>query len=101
MLLDPIQGQSVVASRSKTSKQNQTPVVATAVSETVSSVATAVSKTVSSISSVVVGLGLSLPLGNMDDSGGVGDVASGTGVTSSDGGDGGTSKAGDVHGGGG
>ena len=43
---------------------------------------------VSSISSVVVGVGLSLPLGNMDDSGGVGDVTSGTSVGSSHGGDG-------------
>ena len=43
---------------------------------------------VSSISSVVVGVGLSLPLGNMDDSGGVGDVASGTSVGPSHGGDG-------------
>merc|ERR1719219_779136 len=74
--LGPIHGQNVgsmVASRSKTSKQNLTPVVATAVSEAVSSVSSVgpVSKTVSS----VVGVSLSLPLGNMDGSGGVGDVA--------------------------
>merc|ERR1711970_1491400 len=76
----------MVASRSKTSKQNLTPVVATAVSEAVSSVSEpAVSETVSS---VVVGVSLSLPLGNMDGSSGVGDVASGTSVGSSDSGDG-------------
>merc|ERR1712198_622484 len=83
--LGPIHGQNVgsmVASRSKTSKQNLTVEVATAVSEAVSSVSSVgpVSKTVSS---VVVGVSLSLPLGNMDGSGGVGDVASGTSVGSS------------------
>merc|ERR1712212_306132 len=93
--LGPIHGQNVgsmVASRSKTSKQNLTPVVATAVSEAVSSVSSVgpVSKTVSS---VVVGVGLSLPLGNMDGSGGVGDVASGTSVGSSNSGDGGRGNA--------
>merc|ERR1711994_506651 len=92
--LGPIHGQNVgsmVASRSKTSKQNLTPVVATAVSEAVSSVAEpAVSETVSS---VVVGVSLSLPLGNMDGSGGVGDVASGTSVGSSNSGDGGRGNA--------
>merc|ERR1712032_1338356 len=75
--LDPIRGQnvgSIVASRSKTSEQNLTIV---AVAVTVGPVA----KTV--VSSVVVGVGLSLPLGNMDGSGGVGDVASGTSVGSS------------------
>merc|ERR1712172_467373 len=48
------------------------------------------------VSSVVVGLSLSLPLGNMDGSGGVGDVAAGTSVSSSYGGDGsrGSSKGG-------
>merc|ERR1712183_471232 len=40
------------------------------------------------VSSVVVGVSLSLPLGNMDGSSGVGDVASGTSVGSSDSGDG-------------
>merc|ERR1719180_370331 len=53
--------------------------------------AVAVSVTVVSepvVSSVVVGLSLSLPLGNMDGSGGVGDVAAGTSVSSSYGGDG-------------
>merc|ERR1719278_2184586 len=69
------------------SKQNLTPEVSTAVSETVSSVAP-VSETVSIVSSVVVGGSLSLPLGNMDGSSGVGDVASGTSVGSSHGGDG-------------
>merc|ERR1712212_1076803 len=93
--LGPIHGQNVgsmVASRSKTSKQNLTPVVATAVSEAVSSVSSVgpVSKTVSS---VVVGVSLSLPLGNMDGSGGVGDVASGTSVGSSNSGDGGRGNA--------
>merc|ERR1740128_442987 len=63
--------------------------VSASVSVTVSSV------TVSSVtvSSVVVGVGLSLPLGNMDDSGGVGDVASGTSVGSGHGGDGSGGKA--------
>jgi len=79
----------MVASRSKTSKQNLTVEVATAVSEAVSSVGP-VSETVSS---VVVGVSLSLPLGNMDGSGGVGDVASGTSVGSSDSGDGGGGNA--------
>merc|ERR1712198_515210 len=80
--LGPIHGQNVasmVASRSKTSKQNLTVEVATAVSE--------------AVSSVVVGVSLSLPLGNMDSSGGVGDVASGTSVGSSDSGDGGRGNA--------
>merc|ERR550517_1433392 len=70
------------ASRSKTSKQNLTIVavaVAVAVTESVS--VGPVAETV--VSSVVVGVGLSLPLGNMDGSGGVGDVAAGTSVGSS------------------
>merc|ERR1719234_2275697 len=58
--------------------------------------AVAVSVTVSetAVSSVVVGL--SLPLGNMDGSSGVGDVSAGTSVSSSYGGDGsrGSSKGG-------
>merc|ERR1712172_139456 len=64
--------------------------MAVAVSVTVSE--PAVSEPVGS--SVVVGL--SLPLGNMDGSGGVGDVAAGTSVSSSYGGDGswGSSKGG-------
>merc|ERR1712240_216717 len=77
--LDPIQGQNVgnkVASRSKTSWQNLTPEVSTAV-----------------VSSVVVGVSLSLPLGNMDGSSGVGDVTSSTSVGTSDSGDGGGSNA--------
>merc|ERR1712172_325559 len=66
--------------------------MAVAVSVTVSE--PAVSEPV--VSSVVVGLSLSLPLGNMDGSGGVGDVAAGTSVSSSYGGDGsrGSSKGG-------
>merc|ERR1712198_370915 len=86
----PIHGQNVgsmVASRSKTSKQNLTVEVATAVSEAVSSVSS-VGPVSETVSSVVVGVSLSLPLGNMDGSGGVGDVASGTSVGSSDSGDG-------------
>merc|ERR1719234_912155 len=49
-----------------------------------------------SSSVVVVGPGLSLPLGNMDGSSGVGDVAAGTSISSSYGGDGsrGSSKGG-------
>merc|ERR1719219_299429 len=93
--LGPIHGQNVgsmVASRSKTSKQNLTPVVATAVSEAVSSVSS-VGPVSETVSSVVVGVGLSLPLGNMDGSGGVGDVASGTSVGSSNSGDGGRGNA--------
>merc|ERR1712032_1423389 len=85
--LGPIRGQnvgSIVASRSKTSKQNLTIVavavtVAVAMTESVS--VGPVAETV--VSSVVVGVGLSLPLGNMDGSGGVGDVAAGTSVGSS------------------
>merc|ERR1712222_195274 len=76
--LGPIRGQnvgSIVASRSKTSKQNLT-IVAVAVTEAVS--VGPVAETV--VSSVVVGVGISLPLGNMDGSGGVGDVAAGTSV---------------------
>merc|ERR1712212_1096502 len=93
--LGPIHGQNVgsmVASRSKTSKQNLTPVVATAVSEAVSSVSS-VGPVSETVSSVVVGVGLSLPLGNMNGSGGVGDVASGTSVGSSNSGDGGRGNA--------
>merc|ERR1712198_729494 len=91
----PIHGQNVgsmVASRSKTSKQNLTVEVATAVSEAVSSVSS-VSPVSETVSSVVVGVSFSLPLGNMDGSGGVGDVASGTSVGSSDSGDGGGGNA--------
>merc|ERR1712198_542398 len=91
----PIQGQNVgsmVASRSKTSKQNLTVEVATAVSEAVSAVSS-VGPVSETVSSVVVGVSLSLPLGNMDGSGGVGDVASGTSVGSSDSGDGGGGNA--------
>merc|ERR1711971_274243 len=66
--------------------------MAVAVSVTVSE--TAVSEPV--VSSVGVGLSLSLPLGNMDSSGGVGDVSAGTSISSSYGGDGsrGSSKGG-------
>merc|ERR1712212_654226 len=93
--LGPIHGQNVgsmVASRSKTSKQNLTPVVATAVYEAVSSVSS-VGPVPKTVSSVVVGVSLSLPLGNMDGSGGVGDVASGTSVGSSNSRDGGRGNA--------
>merc|ERR1712198_675926 len=86
----PIHGQNVgsmVASRSKTSKQKLTVEVATAVSEAVSSISS-VGPVSETVSSVVVGVSLSLPLGNMDGSGGVGDVASGTSVGSSNSGDG-------------
>merc|ERR1719382_1825732 len=72
-----------------------------AVAETVASVS-GVAQTVSSdVVGVSLGIRLSLglPLGNMDDSGGVGDIAAGSGVTSSDGGDSGTGEAGDAHGG--
>merc|ERR1711990_814786 len=82
----------MVASRSKTSKQNLTPVVATAVSEAVSSVSS-VGPVSETVYSVVGGVSLSLPLGNMDGSGGVGDVASGTSVGSFNSGDGGRGNA--------
>merc|ERR1719381_142402 len=72
----------MVASRSKTSKQNLTVEVATAVSEAVSSVSS-VGPVSETVSSVVVGVSLSLPLGNMDGSGGVG------GGDNADGGEGG------------
>merc|ERR1712198_431869 len=91
----PIHGQNVgsmVASRSKTSKQNLTVEVSTAVPEAVSSVSS-IGPVSETVSSVVVGVSLSLPLGNMDGSGGVGDVASGTSVGSSDSGDGGGGNA--------
>merc|ERR1712055_1151712 len=103
--IDPIQGQnvgSIVASRSKTSNQNLTIVavavtVAEAVTESVS--VGPVAETV--VSSVVVGVGLSLPLGNMDGSGGVGDVPSGTSVGSSNSrdGSGGNADGGEGRGG--
>merc|ERR1712066_321458 len=80
-----IQGQNVgnmVASRSKTSKQNLTVVVTAAVSVETISVGPVSESVAMSISSVVVRLrlSLSLPLGNMDGSSGVGDVAPGTSV---------------------
>merc|ERR1712066_1058203 len=80
-----IQGQNVgnmVASRSKTSKQNLTVVVTAAVSVETISVGPVSESVAMPISSVVVRLrlSLSLPLGNMDGSSGVGDVAPGTSV---------------------
>merc|ERR1712066_167911 len=89
-----IQGQNVgnmVASRSKTSKQNLTVVVTAAVSVETISVGPVSESVAMSISSVVVRLrlSLSLPLGNMDGSSGVGDVAPGTSVASSNSGEGG------------
>merc|ERR1712242_265999 len=103
--LGPIRGRnvgSIVASRSKTSKQNLTIVavavtVAVSVTEPVS--VGPVAKTV--VSSVVVGVGLSLPLGNMDGSGGVGNIPSGTSVGSSNSRDGGGGNANGGEGGGG
>merc|ERR1719209_1855140 len=95
--LGPIRGQnvgSIVASRSKTSKQNLT-IVAVAVTVAVGPVAETV------VSSVVVGVGLSLPLGNMDGSSGVGDVAAGTSVGSSNSRDGSGGNANGGEGGGG
>merc|ERR1739838_185745 len=47
---------------------------------------------------VGISLSLSLPLGDMDDSGRVGDVTSSTGVSSSDSRDGSRGKASNVHG---
>merc|ERR1712066_308159 len=99
-----IQGQNVgnmVASRSKTSKQNLTVVVTAAVSVETISVGPVSESVAMSISSVVVRLSLSLPLGNMDGSSGVGDVAPGTSVASSNSGEGGVGKADGGEGGGG
>merc|ERR1712088_932636 len=45
------------------------------------------------------GISLSFPLGDMDDSGRVGDVTASSSVTSSNSGDGGSGKAGNAHGG--
>merc|ERR1712066_1156734 len=86
-----IQGQNVgnmVASRSKTSKQNLTVVVTAAVSVETISVGPVSESVAMPISSVVVRLrlSLSLPLGNMDGSSGVGDVAPGTSVAGDNGG---------------
>merc|ERR1712066_53098 len=101
-----IQGQNVgnmVASRSKTSKQNLTVVVTAAVSVETISVGPVSESVAMPISSVVVRLrlSLSLPLGNMDGSSGVGDVAPGTSVASSNSGEGGVGKADGGEGGGG
>ena len=57
---------------------------------------TSVAKTISTI--VSISISLSLPLGNMDDSSRVGDVTSGTSVSSSDSRDGSRGKASNVHG---
>merc|ERR1719220_2155013 len=66
-------------------------------------VVSGVAESVVSVGVVGVGLSisLSLPLGNMDDSSRVGNVTSSSGVTSSDGRDSGSGKAGDADGGGG
>merc|ERR1712066_1119089 len=93
-----IQGQNVgnmAASRSKTSKQNLTVVVTATVSVETISVGPVSESVAMPISSVVVRLrlSLSLPLGNMDGSSGVGDVAPGTSVASSNSGEGGVGKA--------
>merc|ERR1719328_262040 len=63
-------------------------------------VVTSVAKSVVSVGVVGVSLGisLSLPLGNMDDSGRVGNVTSSSGVTSSDGRDCGSGEASDADG---
>merc|ERR1712066_587529 len=100
-----IQGQNVgnmVASRSKTSKQNLTVVVTAAVSVETISVGPVSESVAMPISSVVVRLrlSLSLPLGNMDGSSGVGDVAPGTSVASSNSGEGGVGRADGGEGGG-
>jgi len=60
---------------------------------------TGVAKTVGTV--VSIRLSLSLPLGDMDDSGRVGDVTSSGSVASSDSGDGGSGEAGNRDGGGG
>ena len=71
------------------------------IAQTVVSGVSGVSESVVTIGIVGVGLGISLsfPLGDMDDSGRVGDVTASSSVTSSNSGDGGSGKAGNAHGG--
>merc|ERR1719479_881015 len=65
------------------------------IAQTVVSGVSGVSESVVTIGIVGVGLGISLsfPLGDMDDSGRVGDVTASSSVTSSNSGDGGSGKA--------
>merc|ERR1719291_695744 len=69
------------------------------IAQTVVSGVSGVSESVVTIGIVGVGLGISLsfPLGDMDDSGRVGDVTASSSVTSSNSGDGGSGKAGNAH----
>ena len=72
------------------------------VAQTVSTVSGVAESVVSvSVVGVSLGISLSLPLGDMDDSGRVGNITSSSGVTSSDGRDSSSGKAGDADGGGG
>ena len=78
-------------------------VASISVSGIAQTVVSGVAESVVSVSVVGVSLGislsLSLPLGNMDDSGRVGDIAASGSVASSDGGDGGSGEAGNADGG--
>merc|ERR1711970_639975 len=80
----------------------KTGITQTGVSKTVSSVAGVAKTGVSSVAKTTVsqniGVSLGLPLGDVNNSSRVGDVASGTGVGTSDGGDGGGGDSSDVHG---
>merc|ERR1711970_673905 len=80
----------------------KTGITQTGVSKTVSSVAGVAKTGVSSVAKTTVsqniGVSLGLPLGDVNNSSRVGDVASGTGVGTSDGRDGGGGHSSDVHG---
>ena len=56
-----------------------------------------VSKSVGTVLSISISIGLSLPLGNMDDSSRVGNIASSTSIGSSNSGKSSRGKAGNVH----
>jgi len=83
-----------IASIAKTSVA-ETSVAKTSVAKT-SVAETSVSKTVGTIESI--GISLSLPLGDMNNTSRVGDIASGTSVSSSDSRDGSRGKSSNVHG---
>ena len=83
-----------VASISETS-MSETSVAETSVAET-GIAETSVAMTVGTVESI--GISLSLPLGNMDNTSRVGDITSGTSVSSSDSRDGSRGKSSNVHG---
>jgi len=79
------------------SSSNRSSIAKTGIAVAKTSVSqTSVAKTIGTVE----GIGLSLPLGNMDDSGRVGNIATGSSISSSNGRDGSGGKAGNVHGGG-